>query len=66
MNLSTKSHDFSAWMKAVDEIVWSKAFCSVYELDDCTFQDWFDQGKTPQQAAVKAIRYSLGQNGRTP
>ena len=53
--------DYETWMEAVDEAVWSKAGCSVYDLSDCCFADWFDRGVSPKCAAAKAIRASGGE-----
>lgn len=49
---------FASWMRKVDDYVWRKAGCSVYDLDDCPFRDWYDDGVTPRRAALKAIEFS--------
>jgi len=51
MNKST----FAEWMKKVDALVWTRAGCSVHDLPDCCFGDWFDDGLTPGSAANEAI-----------
>lgn len=47
---------FEAWMEAVDEQVEALAGCSVHDLPDCPFRDWYDAGLSPRDAALRAIR----------
>ena len=49
---------YDEWVKAVDNAVWEKVGCSVYDLADCIFEDWYDEDMTAEQAAIKAIKYS--------
>lgn len=58
VSVSTASNglSFDQWMKTVDEIIWSKLGCSVYDLPDCCFRDWYDSGKHPASAATCALR----------
>ena len=44
------------WMQAVDEFVWDRAGCSVYDLPDCLYRDWYDARIAPLKAALKAIK----------
>ena len=46
---------FQSWMRAVDGYVDGVAGCSVYDLPDCTFRDWFDSGMGAEQAARECI-----------
>jgi hypothetical protein len=48
--------DFGEWMRLVDAAVWSRAGCSILDLPDCPFRDWYDEGLTPRDAAQRAIR----------
>jgi hypothetical protein len=48
--------DFPAWMRAVDAQVEALAGCNIYDLPDCRYRDWYDDGLTPYQAARRAIR----------
>ena len=57
MATKTEKVNFNDWMKEVDTCV-SKSLgfgLGVYDLPDCPFYDWFDDGMTPKQAARKAI-----------
>ena len=47
---------FEEWMKLVDEACWSIAGCSVHDLQDVPFKDWFETGVSPKSAARKAVR----------
>jgi hypothetical protein len=49
---------YDEWVKAVDNAVWDIAGCSVYDLPDCCFSDWYDDDITSIQAAKRAIRKS--------
>lgn len=46
---------FMEWMGKVDNIVWEKMGCSVRDLPDCMFLDWYDDGVIPAYAARWAI-----------
>ena len=52
----TPMWSFADWMALVDAHVEAKAGVSVYDLPDCAFADWHQDGFTPQEAAGKAIR----------
>ena len=56
MATKTEKVNFNRWMWEIDALV-SKALggLGVYDLPDCPFYDWFDDGMTPKQAARKAI-----------
>jgi len=43
-------------MDAVDKKVETKCGLSVYDLADCYFRDWYEDGRTPASAASAAIR----------
>lgn len=47
---------FDKWMKKVDAKVFDLISCSVYDLADCNFRDWFEDGVSPAEAADRAIR----------
>jgi len=47
---------FDQWMKEVDDRVYMLAGCSVYDLPDYLCRDWYDDGMTPSEAAVWAIK----------
>ena len=47
---------FDDWMKAVDDACYDRAGCSVYDLPDVCFRDWYDDGVSPKSAAGRAIR----------
>lgn len=52
---------FDAWMKLVDSLVQRKTGLSVYDLPDCAYRDWYDDGKTPASAAAKAVKLAKGE-----
>ena len=52
MNATT----FDQWMEYVDKWVAMLAGCSVYDLPDCCFADWFADGMAAKTAARKAIK----------
>ena len=47
---------FEAWMEAVDAQVEALCGCSVHDLPDCLFADWYADGVSPRTAARRAIR----------
>ncbi len=47
---------FDQWMDRVDVAVGQMIGCSVHDLVDQLFRDWFDSEMAPRQAAVLAIR----------
>lgn len=55
-----KRMSFKKWMRIVDGRVWIQAGCSVYDLPDCPYRDWFDRGMTPMAAARKAVKNAKG------
>ncbi len=46
---------FDQWMKAVDQAVIETAFCSIHDLSDQPFRDWFDSGIDAEEAAEMAL-----------
>ena len=46
---------FEQWMKDVDEIMWQTG-CSVYDLPDCPFRDWYEDEMPADEAAEWAIK----------
>ena len=59
-NFSTGPVSFDAWMEDVDSTCQRLCGCSVHDLEDCCFNDWFEDGLTPREAAKAAIRNSDG------
>jgi len=47
---------FEVWMKEVDARIERIFFVTSADLPDCCYRDWFDDGVTPLQAAVLAIK----------
>lgn len=47
---------FEVWMRCVNHHVHTLCGLSVHDLPDCCFKDWYDDGKSPLNAAKKAIR----------
>ena len=52
----TTDYGFETWMRRVNAVVVSKTGCSVHDMPDCCFRDWYDDGMGPVAAAKKAIR----------
>jgi len=46
---------FRGWIHAVDTAVQETAGCSVHDLPDCTFYDWYEDGMPPSEAAQLAL-----------
>lgn len=47
--------DFETWMDEVDWHVDEMLGQSVYDLPDCTFYDWYEDGMSPKEAASRCI-----------
>ena len=47
--------NFEQWMEAIDRAVFRIAFCSVHDLSDQPFRDWFDDEISPEEAAEMAL-----------
>lgn len=54
---------FDAWMVAADRYVWDRGSVSVYDLPDCDYATWHDQGMSPRTAARRAIRAAKNDGG---
>jgi hypothetical protein len=54
----TKTLD--SWMTDVDLACGAMLGLSVYDLPDCPYADWFEDGLTAKQAARRAIRSANG------
>ena len=46
---------FERWMEKVDQVIGNRVGLSAYDLPDCSFHDWFDDGIGWKKAAVMAI-----------
>lgn len=60
MNRFAIRETFDQWMARVDAHVQARAGCSVHDLADCCFRDWYDDDMHPLVAARKAIRSQDG------
>ena len=58
--IATTTKTFERWMKLVDLYVSSMIGLSVYDLPDCCFGDWYEDGMSPKSAARKAVRSANG------
>ena len=47
--------EFDAWMQDVDDCVKEQSGLDIRDLPDCLYQDWFDEGVEPEDAARKAL-----------
>lgn len=54
--ISEKHRNLDAWMDKVDRHVEAIAGLSVWDLDDCPFSDWHDEGYSPREAAQAALQ----------
>lgn len=46
---------FKQWLAKVNEQVRARAGCSIRDLPDCPFRDWYEDGVTPVVAGERAI-----------
>ncbi len=63
MRTSQTNMHFTEWMECVDSVVGKLCGLSVYDLPDCLFADWFDQGMKPTAAARRAINAARNNEG---
>ena len=47
---------YYVWLEAVDAIIDGRIGCSVLDLADQPYRDWYDAGVSPARAAGRAIR----------
>jgi hypothetical protein len=47
---------FEEWMAKVDAEVWRQVGCSVHDLPDCNYRDWYEDEVAPATAARRAIK----------
>jgi len=47
---------YERWMDFVDNHVQRTVGCSVYDLPDCPFRIWHDDGMSPLEAASEALK----------
>ena len=53
---------FEEWFRAVDAAVGRKCMLSVEDLPDCCYDDWYESGMTPREAAREAICNAGGED----
>ena len=46
---------YEQWREKMIEHVWDKAGCSIYDLPDCPYRDWYEDGVAPVVAGERAI-----------
>lgn len=51
---------FELWMDEIDGIMQGMVGCSVYDLPDCLYRDWFEDGVPPPEAATRVIKKAMG------
>ena len=49
---------FQEWMYLVDQCVYGIVGCSIYDLPDCPFMDWYKMEYPPEDAASEALEYA--------
>ena len=54
--MNKKSLSFDEWMQETDGVCGKLYGVSIEDLPDCCYRDWYDDGKTPGQAARKAYK----------
>ena len=47
---------YEQWMKQVDAHVWARLGCSVHDLCDFMSRDMYDDGASPEEAALEAMQ----------
>lgn len=56
-------NSFEDWMREVDQTLARELGMISDDLIDVCYRDWYDDGKTPTQAAKKAIRANKAEMG---
>lgn len=51
--------NFEQWLKDVNESVRKRTGLDLFDLPDCPYRDWFEDGMRPASAAAKAIRMAM-------
>jgi hypothetical protein len=52
---------FDQWMQAVDLLLSRCRGVSAYDLPDCPYRDWYDDGVRPIRAANRALANFVGE-----
>jgi hypothetical protein len=52
------SDEFDTWMEAVDTWCWQLVKVFIYDLADQPFYEWYEDGKTPREAAKLTWQYN--------
>lgn len=55
MSIADAVASFDVWMIKVDEWCHRLSGVSVYDLPDCCFSDWHEDGYSPREAARMAL-----------
>lgn len=50
---------FEQWMQETDDSIWTLIGCSIHDLPDCPFRDWYEDELTPGEAAVRAVKGAI-------
>lgn len=59
MKATISEAGFKAWMIAVDAACWKRWACSIHDLPDVPFREWYEDGKKPAAAADAAARVAM-------
>jgi hypothetical protein len=51
---------FESWMATVNGWVMAMVGLSVYDMSDCCFRDWWEDGMSPKAAARRCVRHEQG------
>jgi hypothetical protein len=54
--MAIRNTTFERWMHLVDVLISQRIGLSAYDLPDCPYRDWYEQGKSVSGAANAAIR----------
>lgn len=57
--MAAKKKTFEEWFKEVDRAIAHECGMAALDLSDQPYQDWYEDGVTPKQAAKRAIKAEL-------
>lgn len=50
---------FEEWKKKANEICWNKHGCSLDDMADCCYYDWYEDGVSPRGAVSRAVKAQM-------
>lgn len=56
MKTQSRPATFEEWLREVDREVIRRSSLSLYDLPDCCYRDWYDDGMSVRSAASKSLK----------